>query len=349
MNKIKISIACLALGITWNSSMNAQVGFNNPAPDASSVIDVKATDKGILVPRMNTAQRNAMLVASTQPANGLLVFDTDLNRFYLCYNNGTIKKWLAVNPWVTDDEGGTPTPLKDMYTLVTGNTGVATSSPKSKLAVNGNFAVGSNYAGNNAAPVNGAIIEGNVGIGKNTAATALDVNGTVTATNYALTGSNTNGPVPKGGIIMWSGSIGTIPTGWALCDGANGTPDLRERFIVGSGGNNASVPGTGYAVGNTGGEVTHTLTISEIPSHNHGGSTSIDGAHTHNYNDYYRTTSDICASEGCGNGTGNDGLNNPVRTTASDGDHSHTINAEGGNVAHENRPPFYALAFIMKL
>ena len=351
MNKFTTTIAFFVLGITWFSTMNAQVGFNNPAPDASSVIDVKASDKGILIPRMNTSQRNAMLVASTQPANGLLVFDTDLNRFYFCYNNGAIKKWLAVNPWVTEDEGGSPTPLKDMYTLVTGNSGVATSTPKSKLSVSGNLAVGSTYAGTNAAPSNGAIIEGNVGIGKNTAATALDVNGTITATNYANTGSGTNGPVPQGGIIMWSGSIATIPTGWALCNGTNGTPDLRERFIVGAGGDNATVAGTGYSVGNTGGEVTHTLTIAEMPSHDHGGSVS-GGAHTHTYVDSYSSSScrdgAFVGESGCYMTLTSDNTQTST-TTSGVGDHTHTVSSQGSGSAHENRPPYYALAFIMKL
>ena len=349
MNKLKTSIASLILGITCYSNMNAQVGFNNPSPDASSVIDVKANDKGILIPRMNTSQRNAMLVASTQPANGLLVFDTDLNRFYFCYNNGAIKKWLAVNPWVTEDEGGSPTPLKDMYTLVTGNSGVATSTPKSKLSVSGNLAVGSSYAGSNAAPINGAIIEGNVGIGKNTASTALDVNGTITATNYANTGPGTNGPIPQGGIIMWSGSIATIPSGWALCDGNNGTPDLRERFIVGAGGDNGSVAGTnGYSVSNTGGENFHVLSVAELATHNHTGITSTDGDHTH---DWLHGTE----TDDSGNGSSNDEYTKAGGTLSgqmsTNGAHSHTlnINNEGGNSGHETRPPYYALAFIMKL
>jgi len=58
------------------------------------------------------------------------------------------------------------------------------------------------------------------------------------------TSASTN-PIPAGGIIMWSGSIGAIPTGYYLCNGSNGTPDLRDRFVVGS--------GSTYAVGNTGG------------------------------------------------------------------------------------------------
>jgi hypothetical protein len=52
-------------------------------------------------------------------------------------------------------------------------------------------------------------------------------------------------PIPAGGIIIWSGSIGAIPTGYYLCNGQNGTPDLRDRFVVGA--------GNTYAVGNTGG------------------------------------------------------------------------------------------------
>ena len=51
--------------------------------------------------------------------------------------------------------------------------------------------------------------------------------------------------VPSGGIIAWSGSIGSIPTGYVICNGSNGTPDLRDRFIVGA--------GNTYSVGNTGG------------------------------------------------------------------------------------------------
>lgn len=62
--------------------------------------------------------------------------------------------------------------------------------------------------------------------------------------------------VPAGGIIMWSGSIVSIPTGWVICDGTNGTPDLRDRFVVGA--------GTTYSVGGTGGATTHTHSVSNL-------------------------------------------------------------------------------------
>jgi hypothetical protein len=58
------------------------------------------------------------------------------------------------------------------------------------------------------------------------------------------TAASTN-PIPSGSIIRWSGSIGSIPVGYYLCNGSNGTPDLRDRFVIGA--------GNSYAVGNTGG------------------------------------------------------------------------------------------------
>lgn len=66
---------------------------------------------------------------------------------------------------------------------------------------------------------------------------------------------------PAGIITMWSGSQSNIPTGWALCNGQNGTPDLRNRFIVGA--------GDEYNVSSNGGAKTHTITIDEMPSHSH--------------------------------------------------------------------------------
>ena len=67
--------------------------------------------------------------------------------------------------------------------------------------------------------------------------------------------------VPIGGIIMWSGAASTIPSNYHICDGTNGTPNLTNNFIVAAGGT--------YALGATGGEATHTLTVNEMPNHSH--------------------------------------------------------------------------------
>ena len=63
---------------------------------------------------------------------------------------------------------------------------------------------------------------------------------------YGILGTSASvTPIPAGSIIIWSGSIGSIPVGYYLCNGSNGTPDLRDKFVVGA--------GSTYAVGNTGG------------------------------------------------------------------------------------------------
>ena len=63
---------------------------------------------------------------------------------------------------------------------------------------------------------------------------------------YGILGTSASvTPIPSGGILIWSGSIGSIPVGYYLCNGSNGTPDLRDKFVVGA--------GSTYAVGNTGG------------------------------------------------------------------------------------------------
>lgn len=145
----------------------------------------------------------------------------------------------------------------------------------------------------------------------------------------------------KGMILMWSGSINTIPTGWALCNGQNGTPNLVDRFIVGAGSN--------YTIGATGGSDSVILTVAEMPSHTHVATTAIDsgGAHTHTYTGYRYHSNH--------GGTADTDSPHEITTskTSSSGSHSHTatttIESAGSDLAHENRPPYYALAYIMKL
>jgi len=131
---------------------------------------------------------------------------------------------------------------------------------------------------------------------------------------------------PVGMITMWSGSTSNIPTGWALCNGSNGTPDLRNRFIVGA--------GSTYTVGETGGEATHTLTIDELPSHNHN-LYAYSGSGAGGSHDYLTSVSGGQVKIARGQ----------VTLTFSD----EIIRSTGGGTAHENRPPYYALCYIMKI
>lgn len=193
-------------------------------------------------------------------------------------------------------------------------------------------------------------------------ATFPNITGPVTTPQDQL-----NSPFPPGGIIMWSGSIASIPTGWLLCNGTSGTPDLRDRFVVGA--------GTSYAVGATGGAATVSLSIANLPSHSHGGSTgAVSNDHTHNGTTASSGTHIHTMPDGGWGQAGQDnggitGASGPnqygqrsAQSTNSAGEHSHsfttggqssnhthTIAAEGSGTAHENRPPYYALAYIMKI
>src|SRR6056300_41709 len=75
-------------------------------------------------------------------------------------------------------------------------------------------------------------IERKVGIGKNPSE-KLDVSGTINATGLTINGSPYN-YFPRYSVLMWSGSSGDVPSGWAVCDGTNGTPDLRGHFVRGT-------------------------------------------------------------------------------------------------------------------
>lgn len=146
----------------------------------------------------------------------------------------------------------------------------------------------------------------------------------IASVGYAFAAGN---GVPKGGVIMWSGAVTAIPEGWALCDGTNGTPNLRDRFVVGA--------GATYSVGATGGEASHVLTINEMPSHTH-----IQNAHTHGLvTEAGDTTSSGVLPNRAGPGTV-DQATQPATPT-----NQYT----GGGQAHNILPPYYALAFIMKL
>lgn len=143
-----------------------------------------------------------------------------------------------------------------------------------------------------------------------------------------------------GMILMWSGSIDTIPSGWHLCDGTNGTPDLRDRFIVGA--------GNGYIVGASGGSNSVVLNVNQLPSHTHTVTMNNAGTHNHRVENVPKKVSD-----GTNGSWRVAGVSNSTTdyTTTNNGDHTHsiTIANTGAGGGHENRPPYYSLAYIMKI
>ena len=142
--------------------------------------------------------------------------------------------------------------------------------------------------------------------------------------------------LPVGAIILWNGSSDNVHQNWAICDGSKGTPDLRDRFIVGA--------GNTYNENATGGNNEITLTELQMPSHTH---KVVDPGHQHGYtNTYGPATGDKVGGVGA---SGRE-LNWPTdygQQTA--GQYSNiSIKNSGGNEAFDNRPLYYALYYIMK-
>ena len=179
----------------------------------------------------------------------------------------------------------------------------------------------------------------------------------------AATKSYVDTSIPIGGIIMWSGAGVTLPSNWKLCDGTtyNGvtTPDLRGRFVLSSGQGSGL---TNRTTGQTGGSEKVALSESEMPKHSHGVSASTsgnDGGHTHGHSWSGGIPANVYGgvNRSWNSGGGHtDGTALTIDSTSSN--HSHTITVteskKGGNatldvVAHENMPPFYVLAFIMRV
>lgn len=141
---------------------------------------------------------------------------------------------------------------------------------------------------------------------------------------------NKESTIPSGFIGMWSGAVDQIPEGWLLCDGQNGAPDLRDRFIVGA--------GSSYATGATGGRTTHnhsvevgytTLRLDQMPYHNHA---MINGSAP-------RTNG---GGEGAASGNNHGIVASQIAYSGGNTAHTHSIKDDN------NLPPYYAILFIMK-
>ena len=117
--------------------------------------------------------------------------------------------------------------------------------------------------------------------------------------------------IPSGIIVAWSGNESNIPSGWVLCNGQNNTPDLRGRFILGV--------SDSHTVNSTGGEETHTLSVNEMPRHNH----------------------TITAGQTRQGVVG-------IEYVQVNGSSVYNSTYSGGNQPHNNMPPYYTLCYIMK-
>lgn len=317
------------------------------------------------------------------------LLDNQQGTYYLDYDNfsnkpnlGTISSQDSNNVAIT---GGTITGLTSALPIESGGTGgitaeqartslglTALASADLPLAVNNGGTGGSNASAARAGLGLGTLSTQNAGSASISGGTVTGltnfsvISGTPTVPTAAVATDSTqiastafvHDILPAGVILMWSGSVASIPTGWALCNGTNSTPDLRNRFIVGA--------GDSYAVGATGGSKD-----AVVVSHSHTGTTGIQSAdHTHTATstvvdpghshpiDYISQLrgvgggSDISGTGGVDStNTATTGITVATTLTVQSADHTHsfTTAAQGVSGTDANLPPYYALCYIMKV
>jgi microcystin-dependent protein len=190
----------------------------------------------------------------------------------------------------------------------------------------------------------------------------LNVGGYLTATAGIKSTGLISGPgmAPRGAVIMYYGDIhdsahfgsdgkgvtGTDFEDWQLCNGNNSSPDLRDKFVPGAGGS--------YTVGQKGGADSITLSNAQMPAHSHGGATGITAPYL-NYSGVAFNSQGVSNGIMINRGTDDPNGNRPNLITTVGWsqvqvqNHSHTIAYDGGGQPHENRPQFFALAYLFKL
>lgn len=152
---------------------------------------------------------------------------------------------------------------------------------------------------------------------------AANFRGGVNATNSKIQEAGCD-LIPRGVIVMWAASS-TPPDGWAICDGTRGTPNLRGKFVVGYDSTN-----TDYSVvGNSGGEAKHALVEGELAAHKHDFTVGTVG-----YAAAWNGSAEATRAPG---------------QSRNNGDRTQVTVSKGSGIAHENRPPYYVVVYIMKL
>ena len=173
-----------------------------------------------------------------------------------------------------------------------------------------------------------------MGISNPSGSVALEIAGTLKATQLTV-GGVSNSFFPTGSIAIWTSL--TAPTGWALCNGQNGTPDLRNYFIIGAGGSGYKSPGT------TGGSNNVTLTAGMLPTHSHTFTVDTNGSHTHTYNVQQASSHNHTVTVSSGGGhthnanTGAGGAHNHPSSTGNASHNHSTVSTNTHNHNHGHR------------
>jgi hypothetical protein len=225
----KLLIAALIMGCTKASAQSFAINTTGAAADNSAILDITSTSKGMLVPRVSTAQRTAI----ASPAKGLMVYDSTVNQF--AYYNGTA--WQLLNAGASSwTVSGT-----NQYSAVTGQVGIGTATPTDKLHVVGNLKLdggkmtvtnssNSVYVGNSAGQGdNLSTVLGNTAIGTNSMVSNASGYSNTAVGYEAMRMNNVSGAAEN-----------TVVGAWALRNNTTGV----DNAVLGSGGGISNVGGS---------------------------------------------------------------------------------------------------------
>ena len=187
----------------------------------------------------------------------------------------------------------------------------------------------------------------------------LIVNPTASQIQELPSGDYLYGTIPVGGIIMWSGTIASIPANWSLCNGSNGTPDLRNTFVIGahsdSSGAKTTVTGSATA---SGGSKDATLVAHEHltdsivePTGASPSALDLSGTVTHISEGFEvnGTVSGVFTKTNQGNSSPTESAStSPVSGISMDVNHRHSTDIQGSAATNTNLPPYVALAYIIR-
>lgn len=332
---------------TWGSATNNNLG-SLIEQGITGVTQVDITGGDLTLMALNGATdeaRSAVLVFTGLPAAAVTVTIPNANKLYRVKNTTSVAVTITTATGTGFDCPAASTSFVECRGVGDGTvTGVAITDGMAAVLRAPTLAQSITAMG--AAPINSPVFTG-------TPAAPTPAPGT-NNTQIATTAFVIQNGVPVGFIGMWSGAANAIPTGWRLCDGTNGTPNLTDRFVIGA--------GNSYAVGATGGSkdavvVSHNhggATGGQSATHTHSGSTSVDGVHTHSGitrpGQILLDSDDVPFNQPVPGSTDPAGAHSHTFTTGgANSDHTHTIPTAGVSGTNANLPPYYALCFIMKV
>jgi hypothetical protein len=309
---------------TWGSTTNSNLGtIIEDAISGLATVTISSSNQALTALNGAADQARCAAVALTGGSAPFNLFVPPVTKLYVIKNNTAYSASVYCSTVL-----GNTTAAGAGVDVHAGKSALVRSDGTNVVDqlnyVSDSFEIGTTLTVNGASTLTGAATFGST--------VTLNANPTLAlqAATKQYVDSAASASFPVGGIIMWSGSVVSIPAGWALCNGSNGTPDLRDRFIVGA--------GSTYAVAATGGSKD-----AIVVGHTHSASSSVsDPGHTHTY---LGTVGPSGTGESSRLSVPSTRTTNIAYTGISV---STSISPSGSSGTDANLPPYYALAYIMK-